>query len=177
MCCVFTLLFSIVGLTDKVVRMKTYFCPAKQNLPMKILSFTALLCAVLLGSHCKHPKYTAENLPEDRITFGNGGGFAGIETSYTLLENGQLFKFDSKAPNLMEMAGPKKRAANNLFETAESLGLLTLDFKYPGNIYQFIEFQDDGKKSRVAWGDSEHPVDPKIKELYNQLMELVQPKK
>lgn len=142
---------------------------------MKIVEFTILLLFVAsLNSQCKHPKYTAENLPEDRITFGNGGGFAGIETTYTLLENGQLFKFDSKAPAPVEIACAKKKAANNLFETAESLGLLTLDFKYPGNIYQFIEFQDDGEKSRITWGDTEHPVDPKIKELYNRLTGLAQ---
>ncbi|MCK6693012.1 MAG: hypothetical protein L6Q97_13045 [Thermoanaerobaculia bacterium] len=140
---------------------------------MKIICYTAfLLAATLLGSQCKHTKYTPESLPEDRLLFGEGGGFAGIETTYTLLENGQLFKFDSKAPGPLEIAGTKKKTANRLFETAESLGLLTLDFKHPGNVYQFIEFQDDGKKSRIVWGDKEHAVDPKIADLHRQLMQI-----
>jgi len=145
---------------------------------MKISCFiTILLCATLLGSQCKHPKYTAETLPEDRLLFGNGGGFAGIETTYTLLENGQLFKTDSKAPALLEVTGTKKKAANALFETAESLGLLKLEFSHPGNIYQFIEFQDDGQKKRIVWGDTEHPVDTKIKDFYGQLMQLLSEQK
>lgn len=145
---------------------------------MKIFSYIALLfLATLLGSQCKNARYTPESLPEDRLLFGEGGGFAGIETTYTLLENGQLFKFDSKAPGPMEVAGTKKRAANKLFEKAESLGLLTLDFKHPGNMYRFIEFQDDGKKSRVVWGEKDHPVDPNIAELYEQLMQIVNEKK
>ena len=140
---------------------------------MKIFCHTALLlAATLLGSQCKNIRYTPESLPEDRLLFGEGGGFAGIETTYTLLENGQVFKFDSKAPAPVEIGGTKKKAANRLFETAESLGLLTLEFKHPGNIYQFIEFQDDGKKSRVVWGDKEHPVDPKIADLYQQLTQI-----
>lgn len=145
---------------------------------MKICCITAILLSVtLFGSQCKYPKYTAENLPEDRLLFGSGGGFAGIETTYTLLENGQLFKFDPKAPAPVEIAGIGKKTANNLFETAESLGLLKLDFMYPGNTYQFIEFQDDGQKKRVTWGDQEHPVDPKIRNLYDQLVQLVPAKK
>ena len=145
---------------------------------MKVLCIIAFLFTVaLLVIQCKHTKYTPESLPEDRLLFGNGGGFAGIETTYTLLENGQLFKFDSKAPAPMEISGKKKKAANRLFETAELLGLLTLNFQHPGNIYQFIEFQNDGKKSRVVWGDKDHAIDPKITDLYQQLTEILNEKK
>lgn len=139
--------------------------------------FAALLCSLLLASQCKHPKYTAQTLPEDRLSFGHGGGFTGAETTYTLLENGQLFKLAPKAPEPVEMAGVKKKTANPLFESAESLGLLQLDFMYPGNMYQFIEFQDDGQKRRIVWGDAGHPVEPKIKDLHDQLMQLVAEKK
>ena len=155
-----------------------YICRSNKIQQMKVLCIIALLFTVaLLGSQCKHTKYTPESLPEDRLLFGNGGGFAGIETTYTLLENGQLFNFDSKAPAPMEIGGAKKKAANRLFETAESLGLLTLDFQHPGNIYQFIEFQNDGKKSRVVWGDKDHAIDPKITDLYQQLTEILNEKK
>lgn len=145
---------------------------------MKILYFSAaMLCAALLSSQCKHPKYTAETLPDDRLAFGHGGGFTGVGTTFTLLENGQLFKSSSKAPETMELPGAKRKIAKKLFETAESLGLLQTEFMYPGNMYAFIEFQDDGQKRRVAWGDREHPVDPKIKDFYDQLMQLVREKK
>lgn len=144
-----------------------------KNSPLLLLALTA----VLLGSQCKSPRYTPDKLPADRLLFGEGGGFAGIETTYLLLENGQIFRSDSKAPNLMEMNRIRKKTANNFFETAESSGLLTLDFKHPGNLYQFIEFQDDGKTNRVTWGDKGHPVAPQIAVLYEQLMQTIQEKK
>lgn len=136
-----------------------------------------LLGAVLASYHCKHPKYSPMDLPGEQIRFGNGGGFTGMEMTYTLLENGQVFKFGSKAPQPMEVAAAKRRTARRLFETAESLGLLHTEFMHPGNTYQFIEFQDDGQQRRIAWGDGEHPVDPKIQSLFDELMQLVAEKK
>lgn len=140
--------------------MKFFYCSA------------ALLCAALLSGQCKHPKYTAQTLPEDRLSFGQGGGFTGVETTYTLLENGQLFTFTSASPDARELPSARRKTAHQLFETAEDLGLLQTDFMYPGNLYSFIEFQDDGQKRRLAWGDPAHPVDPKIKAFYEQLIQL-----
>ena len=137
----------------------------------------ALLCAALLAGQCKHPKYTAQTLPEDRLLFGQGGGFTGIETTYILLENGQLFKFTSKGQEPEELPAAPRKQGKRLFEAAEKLGLLETDFSYPGNMYSFIEYQDDGQKRRIAWGDLEHPVEQKIKDFYDQLNQLVNQKK
>ena len=145
---------------------------------MKISTFLLLaFMAALLGAQCKSTRYTPENLPDDRLLFGEGGGFAGLETTYLLLENGQIFRSDSKAPAWVEMSQIRKKTANDLFESAESLGLLTLAFKHPGTVYQFIEFQDDGKTNRVTWGDKGQSVTPQIAVLYQQLMQTVQEKK
>lgn len=132
----------------------------------------ALLCAAILFGQCKHTRYTADNLPDDWLRFGSGGGFTGVETTYTLLENGQLFQANSQGKGTTELPPCKRRDANKLFESAEKLGLLQLDFQHPGNTYQFMEFQDDGQSRRIAWGDREHPVDEKIKALYDQLIAL-----
>ena len=141
---------------------------------MKIfLLFALLLCAALLSSQCKQTRYTADNLPEKRLSFGDGGGFTGLETTFILFENGQIFKMTSKAPDLNEVTGTQGKTAKKLFETAVSLGVPGLDFLHPGNLYQFVEYQDGDQKRRIVWGDSEHPVDPKIKSLYDDLKALV----
>lgn len=134
-----------------------------------LLSASAVVCLFFC---CKHTKYTAANLPADQLRWGNGGGFVGKETTYMLLENGQIFKRDGIKADLLELAPIKSRQANTLVESAEKLGLLKMDFVHPGNTYQFIEFEDDGKKSRVSWGDSRFSVDPKIQELYKKLSDL-----
>ncbi|MEI6408830.1 MAG: hypothetical protein WCR52_05580 [Bacteroidota bacterium] len=135
-----------------------------------LLSATAV---VFLFFCCEHTKYTAANLPADQLRWGSGGGIVGKETTYTLLENGQFFKRDGIKADLMELAPIKARQANALVESAEKLGLLKMDFAHPGNTYQFIEFEDDGKKSRVSWGDPKFPVDGKVQELYKKLSDLI----
>lgn len=135
-----------------------------------LLSASAVVCLFFC---CKHTKYTAANLPADQLRWGNGGGFVGKETTYILLENGQLFKRDGIKVDPVELAPIKGRQANALVESAEKLGLLKMSFVHPANTYQFIEFEDDGKNSRVSWGDPKFPVDTKVQELYNKLSELI----
>lgn len=145
---------------------------------MKILFFTAtLLFSAALFSQCKHPKYSADSLPGEALRFGSGGGFTGVETTYVLLENGQLFQATSRPAKTEELSACKRKEAKKMFETAESIGLLDVKFMHPGNMYSFLEFEDDGRQCRVTWGDGEHTVDPKIKDLYDQLMKLAQAKK
>ncbi len=131
-----------------------------------------ILAVLALSSQCKHPKYTADTLPDEYLRFGDGGGFAGTETTYTLLENGQIFKATTTAPQAVELKSIKSKTADALIESAEDLGLLQLDFAYPGNIYKFIELKDDGQLRRITWGDSVHPVNEKIQALYEQLVQL-----
>jgi hypothetical protein len=140
---------------------------------MRILYFALALFSVsALSNQCKHPRYTADNLPDEYLRFGNGGGFTGVETTYTLLENGQLFKATTAAPQAVELKSCKRKTADDLLDTAEALGVLKLDFTHPGNIYKFIECTDDGQTRRITWGDSGHPVDEKIQALYDQLVQL-----
>ena len=141
---------------------------------MKInhLSF-ALFCTAALLCQCKNTEYTSANLPDEYLRFGDGGGFACIETSYTLLENGQFFKHKSKGTDTLELSSSKRKVAKKLFEKAESLGLEKLEFMYPSNIYTFIEIVDDGKTNRIAWGDREHLIDEKISAFYDELRQLI----
>jgi len=140
---------------------------------IRYLSVALLCCTAAFFSQCKNTKYTADKLPGEYLRFGNGGGFTGVETSYTLLENGQLFKSVSREPEMQELASGKRKQAKKLFEKAEALNLLALEFMHPGNIYQFLEFQDDGVTNRIAWGEKDKPVDENIKLLHEELMRLI----
>ncbi|HNG89301.1 MAG TPA: hypothetical protein PK858_03825, partial [Saprospiraceae bacterium] len=109
--------------------------------------------------------------PERQLRWGKGGGFVGKETTYTLLENGQVFLRDISAA-IHEVDGVKARKAKALYGTAEKLGLSQLDFKHPGNTYQFIEVMQDNALRRILWGDAQHAVDPAIAKLYADLEAL-----
>lgn len=145
---------------------------------MKILLYTlALFAAAVLFWFCKHPtKFTADALPDRQIRWGKGGGFVGKETTYTLLENGQIFLRDMGGP-LSALDSVKRRKAKALYDTAQHLGLSRLDFKHPGNTYQFIEVMQDNQLQRISWGDAQHPVDPAIATLFSDLEALVKKEK
>ena len=144
---------------------------------MKIFLFSfSLMAFASLFSFCKHTKYTPTSLPDKQLQWGNGGGFTGKETTYTLLENGQIFKRDGAGALLVELEGTKKKNAKTLFSTAETLGLNKLDFMHPGNTYSFIEAPGAENGRRITWGDTRMPPDAKVQDFYGQLQALVKAK-
>jgi hypothetical protein len=58
---------------------------------MKIIPILLPLALCLAFFACKTPQYNASNLPDTQLRFGYGGGVVGKETTYCLLENGQIF--------------------------------------------------------------------------------------
>jgi len=137
-----------------------------------ILISVAVLATAMLFWFCKQqPKYTPDAFPEKQLRWGSGGGFVGKETKFTLLENGQVFK-DEPNKKTVELENTKVRKAKALFKTATELDLLKLDFQHPGNTYDFMECQEGEEIKRITWGDSQFPVDPKIKEMFAALQAL-----
>lgn len=139
---------------------------------MKIFLPLYVLLILLAGTNtaCKHTRYSTADLPENRLEWGSGGGFAGKETTYTLLENGQIFKHEPiRSDSVVEISSTKRRLAKSMFKAAEAAGLSALDFKHPANTYMFVGMP--GK--RVVWGDKNHPVGAPVEKLYHQLNDLV----
>jgi len=137
-----------------------------------IIILLTLLATAFLFFACKHPKYAPGNFPDRQLRWGSGGGFAGKETMYTLLDNGQIFVRE-KGGQLTEIAKTKGKKAKALYEMIETLGLQNLDFKHPGNTYDFIEVLSGDSVHRISWGEKDKPVDPKVKDFFGQLQELV----
>ncbi|MDX1683656.1 MAG: hypothetical protein R3275_00385 [Saprospiraceae bacterium] len=117
---------------------------------------------------------TFQTLPSDyegdMIEFGHGGGFAGIEYSHILLDNGDVFKEQSN-----ESYKPHKRldddAVTQIFNNAKLLNLASLEYMKPGNTYRFIEVRIDGKSNRLSWNDVGDSVPPTFAKFYRILKE------
>ena len=134
---------------------------------MKSRNYSFLFIIFLLSA-CK--TYSPDQLPESQLRFGNGGGFAGIETTYTLLENGQLFKSSSVDTVQQELNKTKIKNAKQVFEQMTALQLDSIDLNSPGNVYQFVEKKVGTQSHRVVWtGVSEIPA---LDSLYHQLVGL-----
>ena len=106
----------------------------------------------LVFSYCKVAKYTPDKLPVKQVMFGDGGGFAKLETTYTLLENGQLFKRSGNDGKYEELRPMKPSEAKAIFEKVASLQLYKLDIYKPGNLYYFLQDVNAKTDSRIVWG-------------------------
>lgn len=137
-----------------------------------ILIFISLSAAAFLWLACKQTKYTPGNFPDRQLRWGSGGGFTGKETTHTLLENGQIFTHAGEGA-LTESGKVKAKRAKMLYEMIGTLGLDGVHFQHPGNTYDFIEVLSGDSVNRISWGDRSHPVDPKIKDLFDQLNALL----
>ncbi|WP_273565427.1 hypothetical protein [Maribacter halichondriae] len=133
---------------------------------------TALLIFSFLG--CKSQHYSFEELPPERIVFGNGGGITGASDTYVLLENGQLFHTNSLTKETIELEKISKKEAKKCFSKIDSLNLSKMEFEHPGNRYYFIEEIHGDEKVKVTWGSNDHEIDEGCKEFYKELMTTIQ---
>ena len=141
----------------------------------KDLVFSSLILLVLLPA-CKPTQYSLSNPPENTISFGDGGGFAGIETGYTLLENGQLFRHNVPG-DTVELEAIKKKEAASLYETFKGLRLQQLDIEQPGNLYYFIKFTTSEITHGITWGAADYELRSDIMNYYKSLRQLVKNRK
>jgi hypothetical protein len=136
-----------------------------------LLLITALATAFVWLA-CKQTKYAPGNFPDRQLRWGSGGGVVGKETTYTLLDNGQIFVREMGGA-LTESGGTKAKTAKSLYEMIGTLGLDQLKFQHPGNTYDFVEVLNGDSVNRISWGEKDNPVDPKIKDLFDRLNKLV----
>ncbi len=134
----------------------------------QILPFL-LAFALLSACHPKH--YTPGEFPGEQLRFGSGGGFTGAVTEYILLENGQLFRMDSRRKDTTEIAKLTKKEAKHLLEEAEELHLEKTTIEEPGNIYYFIGMKKKEEMHKVTWGKPDYTIDAKIEAFYKKLIE------
>ncbi len=131
-----------------------------------------IVFATLLFAQCKVVKYTPNKLPSNQIIFGDGGGFADIETSYVLLENGQIFKQVGTEGRYQELKSINGKAAKVYFEKVASLQLYKMDIEKPGNLYYFLQEVNEAIDSRVTWGAGDYLPPQGIVATYKELHRL-----
>jgi hypothetical protein len=133
--------------------------------------FLSLLAVALLAS-CSTSGKVKNGTNADHLTFGTGGGFTGIYTSYELDEDGRVFELqpDSILKPLKKL---RKKKTRNIFEQATKLKLSQSAYIHPGNITNFITYKADSVLTTYKWGDPNISVPIEIKDLYNQLNSIV----
>ena len=145
--------------------------PNKFIMMKKSTLFLALACCFFI--QCKVTKYTPDKLPTKQVIFGDGGGFTGLETSYTVLENGQIFKQIGTGKAYEELKPVKPKKAKSYFDKVASLQLYKMDIEKPGNLYFFLQEVNETIDSRVTWGAGDYLPPQGIISVYKDLHALV----
>ncbi len=97
-----------------------------------------------------------ESYSKDIIYFGKGGGFAGIEQTYALLQSGDLYKKQSIQDQKFQFIKRlKSDETKQVFSNYEFLGLRSIQLNEPGNTYTFIEYADKSGKRKITWGGTD----------------------
>ena len=123
---------------------------------MKKLLILPLLLTLCACSTCK----VAKQSPINEIQFGNGGGFTGAVTTYTLKNDGTLWKQDDKIKKI------PCDSISSIYELAEQLP--KENFVHPSNTYSFVRIISSGNTHYYAWSFGNMP-DKKVTELYQKL--------
>lgn len=130
----------------------------------------SLLSLTLYFSACKSQVYSADQLPDQQLLFGSGGGFTGEVTEYILLENGQIFKKSSLKNSMTEIGHIKKRVAKKLLKEVAGLQLEKTAIRQPGNMSYFVCLKNGNTEYRSVWGSPNYQVDSTLEVVHKKLM-------
>lgn len=123
------------------------------------MKWVSSFCLLVVFGACKSPKY----MPMDEgiipaIHFGQGGGFAGSEEEWALLENGHVFQFHASTQQYVFHHKITSREKDQLFSILENIDFLALPEGSGGNRYRFVEWRRNGIVHRVSWDrDGQYP--------------------
>ncbi len=129
-------------------------------------------CFVLLFTNAACQKYTLDNMPEQQIHFGEGGGITGAITEYCLLKNGQLFNKKHFTEDFKAYKKVKKRAAKKAFKTCKKIEIEKIQVDNPGDKYYYIAYETKDIKHKITWGGSQQKPPVEVIELYATLKSL-----
>ena len=133
-----------------------------------LLLSTLILC---FSGSCSKKVINPLEYEKSKVTFGNGGGFTGLETSFMMLENGKIFKLTEMGKSYTYLGQIERNKVTQFFDTFKLFTFGSMVLNDPGNMYRYIEIDKEGTTNRLTWGNS--MVDKNLTLLYQILMNYV----
>lgn len=120
---------------------------------------------------CKGTQYTSPaEFPKKQVAFGSAGGYTGKIDRYTLLENGQIFHYNSIDKVETQINTISKSEAKAVLKKMKEIGFGEMDVVQKGNLNYSIELKDGDTVHKCSWADEGKKAPKELKELYKYLM-------
>jgi len=108
------------------------------------------------------------------LVVSSGGGVTGSATVYKISLDGKVLKGKGLGQvKYDEKSLLKKSIAKKCYRKAKTVVGASADFNHPGNLYYSIATLDNGKESKITWGDLEHPAPEKAKDVYQEITTIL----
>lgn len=141
---------------------------------MTTIRFTFLLTLLFLMA-CRTTQYThPADYPNASISFGSGGGFSGMVTEFSLLDNGQLLKKLATQDSFEMLKTIDRKLAKQIFDNYTFLNINQIDHQQPGNLYRFIKYHSGETQNEIVWAPGNAPTD-NLTLFNNILMGITKP--
>lgn len=137
---------------------------------MKLLMFILVFGCL---QSCHTTQYQSGQLPDRQLVFGSGGGFSGMEKTYSLLENGQFWVQERPGAELVALPAIPRSTARKLFAIASEKLYGQVALNTIGNTYRFAGFQDSSRHARMTWSGKRPQIDPALATLLDELFQLI----
>ncbi len=137
-----------------------------------VLSTIGMLCL----SACKSIPFTPHSHEEDFLTIGEGGGFAGVETSFHILRNGDVFRQIGQDTVLTQLEDIPQAQIRQALNNCEVFKLSDYTYSEPGNTYKFLTVHQAGKSNRIVWQRGDEKVKPICRQIYQLLNQSIHAK-
>ena len=125
----------------------------------------AIACVVILTS-CK-------SLQPFQLNFGSQGGFTNVTTTYTLSENGKLYRSSSLSQDQKEVARIGKKDIQDIEALIAKVNFAAASVNQPGNMSSFVNLTKDGKAYTNTWASGTSSGNTALDELSAKLNSLV----
>ena len=134
----------------------------------------SLLILFLGLSACSVSQFNPLQTKRDFITIGFGGGFAGIETQYHILDNGKVYEQVGLDSSLTLVKTMKKETVEQAIQNCHQFNLTEYQYQNPGNTYKFLTIHHQGESNRIVWGGkSVKEVRPVCTQIHDLLYGII----
>jgi hypothetical protein len=110
--------------------------------------------------------------PAFQLTFGGGGGFTGLVTTYTLNSDRTFSKEESLNHKKEELPKVKAKEVRQIRKMLKKVNFTLVNIDKPGNMSSFITLKEGGKEYKSVWSGGK-PENAELAALNDKLTSLI----